>query len=143
MGTSATGAHFTADLVLFAWQRAELHVLLIQRGHDSDAYPGRWALPGGYLDPGETPEQAARRELAEETGLTSPTLLHRVGVYDKPGRDPRGRVVSTAFTAVLPQARRPRAGDDARAARWWPINELPSLAFDHLRILTDALRLTT
>ncbi|MEU6264846.1 NUDIX hydrolase [Saccharopolyspora shandongensis] len=140
----------TADIVLFTvhddgmslvWPRARTRVLLVQRSWDSDAYPGALALPGGFIDDGETPMQAAYRELREETGLSAPTLT-RVGRYDAPGRDPRGAVVSEAFTTVLPTMPQPTAGDDARAAFWVPLHEALSvpevLAFDHHQILTDA-----
>ena len=138
MATDVTGAHLVADLVLFARDTADLHVLLIQRSLDSDAFPGWWALPGGYLNEGETFEQAARREAAEESGVTS-DLLRQVGIYDAPGRDPRGRIVSAAYTAVLPDMPTPQAGDDASAARWWPVDALPPLAFDHAMITAAAM----
>jgi 8-oxo-dGTP diphosphatase len=140
----------TADIVLFSVHddgralvlpRPRTQVLLVQRSWDSDAFPGAWALPGGFVDDGETPVQAAHRELGEETGLAVSTLT-RVGRYDAPGRDPRGPVVSEAFTAVMPGTSRPTAGDDARAAFWVPLHEVLSvpkvLAFDHHQILTDA-----
>jgi 8-oxo-dGTP diphosphatase len=111
----------TADMVLFAVVAGRLHVLLIRRADDSDAYPSRWALPGGYVDADERIETAASRELAEETGLTAPTTWRRVGIYDRPDRDPRGRVVSVAYAAVLPEPVTPRAGDDATAPAWVPV----------------------
>ena len=138
MATDITGAHLVADLVLFARKGADLHVLLIKRSEDSDAFPGWWALPGGYLNDGETFEQAARREALEEAGVTG-DLLRQVGIYAEPDRDPRGRVVSVAYTATVPDMPAPHAGDDASAARWWPVDELPPLAFDHARITTDAM----
>ncbi|TDD08105.1 NUDIX hydrolase [Saccharopolyspora terrae] len=128
----------TADIVLFAQHEGLTHVLLVRRADDSDAFAGHWALPGGFVDPGETALQAATRELGEETGLTAAGLTW-VGRYDAPGRDPRGRVVSEAFTAVLPQMFRPTAGDDASAAEWIPLHQITRLAFDHNQILTDAL----
>ncbi|AXG79664.1 NUDIX domain-containing protein [Streptomyces paludis] len=126
---------FTADVVLFA----EGRVLLIERGWDP--FEGCWALPGGHVDEGETSLVAAARELAEETGITVASAdLRQVGTFDAPGRDPRGRYVTVAYAATLPQAVAPAAGDDATAARWWPLSELPPLAFDHGDILANILR---
>jgi 8-oxo-dGTP diphosphatase len=133
-----------ADVVLFAYDNnAVLNVLLIERGNDdNDPFAGCWALPGGCveLDDDETFEVAARRELTEETGLTAPERLVQVGVYDAPHRDPRGRVISTAFTGYLRRLIEPNAGDDAAAAKWMPVDQLGShaLAFDHADILRDA-----
>ncbi|MDX3069540.1 NUDIX hydrolase [Streptomyces sp. ND04-05B] len=124
---------YTADVVLLAAG----HVLLIERGWDP--FKGRWALPGGYVDAGETSLAASVRELEEETGITvSAADLRQVGAFDAPGRDPRGRFVSVAYTATLPMPLRPTAGDDATAARWWPLTALPDLAFDHADILARA-----
>ncbi|MFD4528419.1 NUDIX domain-containing protein [Streptomyces sp. NPDC058470] len=124
---------YTADVVLLAAG----HVLLIERGWDP--FKGRWALPGGHVDAGETSLAASVRELEEETGITVPAAdLRQVGAFDAPGRDPRGRYVSVAYTATLPMPLRPTAGDDATAARWWPLTALPDLAFDHADILASA-----
>jgi 8-oxo-dGTP diphosphatase len=100
-------------------------------------------LPGGYLDQGETFAEAAARELTEETGLDNVERLVRVGLYDTPDRDPRGRMVSVAYTAVVPDMPVPVAGDDARDARWVPVSVAlaAGLAFDHGQIVRDALRL--
>ncbi|MGW9398645.1 NUDIX domain-containing protein [Streptomyces sp. NPDC055642] len=124
---------YTADVVLLAAG----HVLLIERGWDP--FKGRWALPGGHVDMGETSLAAGARELEEEAGITVPAAdLRQVGAFDAPGRDPRGRYVSVAYTATLPTPVRPKAGDDATAARWWPLDALPDLAFDHADILARA-----
>jgi 8-oxo-dGTP diphosphatase len=124
---------YTADVVLFAAG----HVLLIERGWDP--YEGYWALPGGHVDVGETSVVAAARELKEEAGIAvSVADLRQVGAFDAPGRDPRGRYVSVAYTATLPAPVPPTAGDDATAARWWPLDALPNLAFDHANILAAA-----
>lgn len=133
-----------ADIVLFAYDNnGLLHVLLIERGNDpTDPFAGCWALPGGCvdLDDDETFEHAARRELAEETGLAAPKRLTRVGVYDAPHRDQRGRVISVAYTGFLRRLAEPTAGDDAVAAKWMPVDQLGphALAFDHADILRDA-----
>ncbi|MER7750262.1 NUDIX hydrolase [Streptomyces bacillaris] len=103
---------YTADVVLLAAG----HVLLIQRRWDPHA--GSWALPGGHVDSGEGSLQAAVRELAEETGITVPaTELRQVGAFDAPGRDPRGRYVTVAYTATLPEPADPTPLDDAADAR--------------------------
>jgi 8-oxo-dGTP diphosphatase len=133
-------ATLTADVALFARPAGgPLHVLLIERRWAP--YKGCWALPGGFVERGERFETAARRELTEETHLTAPVQLRQVGIYDAPDRDPRGRVVTVAYTAVLPAMTDPTAGDDARTARWMPVHGLPreGLAFDHDQILSDAL----
>jgi 8-oxo-dGTP diphosphatase len=116
-----------------------LEILLIQRGNHP--FAGHWALPGGFVDRGESPEEAARRELCEETGLSAGELT-QVGAFGDPGRDPRGWVVSVAYVVRLKTTSNVAvAGDDASKVRWWPANRLPPLAFDHARIVEMALRL--
>ncbi|MCX7665133.1 MAG: NUDIX hydrolase [Gemmataceae bacterium] len=108
-------------------------VLLIRRHHPP--YAGHWALPGGFVDEGETLLQAAQRELREETAVEVPELEQLYACGD-PGRDPRGWTVSIVYLArVAPQEIRPRAGDDAAEVRLFPLEELPPLAFDHSQIL--------
>lgn len=112
-------------------------VLLIQRGHPP--FKGHYALPGGFVDLNETCEAACRREVKEETGL-HPRVLKLVGVYSKPGRDPRGPTVSVAYLARV-KAARPVAGDDAVDTLWAAEWKRLPLAFDHKIIIRDALRL--
>lgn len=145
----------TADCVTFSLDDAgRLAVLLIQRARDP--FAGRWAIPGGFCEPGETVMESAARELVEETGVAG-LHIEELGCYSRPGRDPRGWVVSIAHIAVLPTARREEAkgGDDASAAKFFTITEeergesislhhgdeyADSLAFDHDEILAAALR---
>jgi 8-oxo-dGTP diphosphatase len=124
----------TADAVLFAEKDGQMYVLLIQRGNEP--YKGFWAFPGGFLEMDETVARCAERELEEETGIVL-TGMQLVGVYSDVERDPRGRVITAAYTAMtaMPEA---TAADDAAAARWWPLNALPAFAFDHAKILADA-----
>lgn len=149
----------TVDMLVFL----EGKLLLIRRGRHP--YAGMWAAPGGFVDPNERVEEAAARELMEETGLTgiAPRLL---GVYSKPGRDPRGWNVSCAFTCQAPAGSIPQAGDDAAQAGWFAVEKRPQgytltcgdtvlqietdegghylsdqgFAFDHGEIVLDALR---
>lgn len=130
----ASGPALAADCVVFDPQG---RVLLIRRANPP--FQGAWALPGGFVEAGETVEAACRRELEEETGLAA-GALHLVGVYSKPGRDPRGPTVSVAYATVI-EARPPRAGDDAAQAEWVADWRREALAFDHAAILADAERL--
>lgn len=130
----------TVDLAVFTVRGNELHALLVERGEEP--YAGRWALPGGFVRSDESAELAALRELAEETGLSEAAVgdlhLEQLRTYSEPGRDPRMRVVSVAFTALLPDLPEPRGGGDASGARWQPVGRCTGLAFDHDRILADA-----
>src|ERR1700712_255301 len=131
-------AALTVDCVVFGFDEAELKVLLIQRG--LAPFKGKWALPGGFLRVDETLDEAARRELAEETGLTNVFLeqLYTLGAVD---RDPRGRVVSVAYYALVKLAEHPAAGaSDASDAGWFPVAAPPRLAFDHADILQTAVQ---
>lgn len=117
----------TVDLAVFTVRAGALHVLLIRRGQEP--YAGTWALPGGFVLPRESAETAARRELAEETGLAPGVVaalhLEQLRTYSDPDRDPRMRVVSVAFTALVPDMPEPAAGGggDADRARWVPVGE--------------------
>ncbi|MFJ9798619.1 NUDIX hydrolase [Streptomyces sp. NPDC101145] len=130
----------TVDLAVFTLRENRLHVLLVRRGEEP--YRDRWALPGGFLRPHESAGAAARRELAEETGLSEETAarlhLEQLRTYSEPGRDPRMRVVSVAYTALGPGLPEPRGGGDASDARWVPYGTQGPLAFDHDVILGDA-----
>jgi 8-oxo-dGTP diphosphatase len=129
-----------ADIVVFAPRDNDLCVLLIKRGNEP--HKGAWALPGGGVEAGETSHDAAVRELEEETGLTM-TTLSQIGVYDRPDRDPRGRVVSVVYSAIEYCALDAMAGDDAAEVQWVPVDavlqEAVPLAFDHLLIVADAV----
>ncbi len=111
-------------------------LLLVRR--KNPPFQGRYALPGGYVDYGETTEHAAARELQEETGLVAATLM-LIGVYSDPHRDPRGHVVSIAYRASVTN-HDPRAGDDAVGAAFVADWEHQDMAFDHRKIVSDALR---
>ncbi|MEU9603562.1 NUDIX domain-containing protein [Streptomyces sp. NPDC048057] len=130
----------TVDLAVFTVRAARLNVLLVERGEAP--YRGAWALPGGFIRPDESAGAAARRELAEETGLSPRTVrdlhLEQLQTYSEPDRDPRMRVVSVAYAALLPDLPEPRGGGDAAAARWTALADVSALAFDHDRILADA-----
>lgn len=138
--TTPETARLTADIALFGESDGDLYVLMIRRAHDP--FAGHLALPGGHVDTGEDIEDAAHRELAEETGLRL-GLLEYVGVYAKPGRDPRGRFVDFAYTARLDHLPDPTAGDDAATAEWVLVDEALAtstvLAFDHKQIIRGAL----
>jgi 8-oxo-dGTP diphosphatase len=126
------GPSLTVDAVWIAGGR----ILLVRRRYPP--FRGRWALPGGFVELNETVEQAVTRELEEETGLhaSAVTLL---GVYSRPGRDPRGPTVTIAFK-VRGTPAPPSGGSDAREARWLPLSRARSLAFDHDQIVADAVR---
>ncbi|MEM3555662.1 MAG: NUDIX hydrolase [Candidatus Micrarchaeia archaeon] len=111
-------------------------ILLIKRKFKP--FKGKWALPGGFVDEGETVEEAVERETMEETGMKV-RIVKLIGVYSNPKRDPRG-TISIAFL-TKPTSKEARGGDDAEEARWFNLNELPEMAFDHKKIIEDARRM--
>ena len=127
----------TADVVAITKEEVP-KVLLIQRGFEP--YQGYWAFPGGFMEMDETTEECAIRELEEETGLRLDNMV-QVGAYSKVDRDPRGRTITIAYLAVVDVPLSVIARDDAAKAEWFPINDLPTLAFDHDEIMADALNL--
>ncbi len=131
----------TVDVVVLTLLDRDLHVLLVERG--GPPYEGSWSLPGGFVTPAESLEEAAARELAEETGVEAAPYLEQLGAYGDPDRDPRMRVVTVAYLAVLRRVGDLEAGTDADAAELVPVREVldggRALAFDHERILRDAV----
>ena len=132
-------AMHTSDTMVLAKTNFGIFVLLVKRAHQPEM--GKWAFPGGFMDMNETTEQCARRELKEEAGLQLDVDFRLVGVYSDVNRDPRGRVVTTAYMALLSKCEPAKAGDDAAEAQWFNIDDLPKLAFDHDKMLRDALEM--
>lgn len=135
-----SGFSVAVDLVLLTIRESALHVLLVRRG--VPPYRGQWALPGGFVMPDEDLDEAAVRELREETGVDANAAhLEQLASYGHPRRDPRGRVVSVAYLALMPDLPAPTAGSDAAQAAWRRVDEvnLKRLAFDHDRILADGV----
>lgn len=127
----------TVDCAVFGLDEGYLKILLIQR--DLEPFAGRWALPGGFIKMDESLDEAARRELEEETGVKR-IYIEQLGAFGEPGRDPRERVVTVAYYAIVNLfEHRIKADTDARNAAWFPVDELPPLAFDHDGILKAAL----
>lgn len=123
----------TTDSVVFGFDGRELHLLLIERG--GEPYKGCWALPGGFVRMNETVEEGAMRELAEETNVRD-VFLEQYHVFSSVDRDPRERVITVAFIALVRKSDyRLLAGDDAARASWFLADELPVLAFDHNEII--------
>jgi 8-oxo-dGTP diphosphatase len=118
----------TVDIIIFRVFENEPEVLLIKRANDP--FKEQWALPGGFVDQDEALEDAAVRELHEETGLSG-ILLTQMHTFGNPGRDPRGHTVSVVYVGYLPVNAVAKAGDDAAEASWFGVDKLPELAFDH------------
>ena len=121
----------TVDAILISKNK---NVLLIERGRDP--FLGKWALPGGFIDMNEELETACQRELEEETGLRI-EVLKQFKAFGGVNRDPRHRTISVIFYAFTETELMAKAGDDASNAQWFPLNDLPELAFDHLQILDE------
>lgn len=124
----------TTDCVIFGFDGKALKVLLIRRG--LEPYKGRWAFPGGFLNMTESAEEGAARELKEETGLEG-AYIRQFHTFSAPDRDPRERVITIAFYALV-RLCEVSGGDDAEDAAWFPLDEVPDLAFDHDEILRRA-----
>jgi 8-oxo-dGTP diphosphatase len=129
------GPALTVDVVALAGAPSRA-VLLVQRANEP--FAGSWALPGGFVEAGERVRAAASRELAEETAIES-GALELLGIYDTPGRDPRGPTVSVVYVLRSDGELDARGGDDASDARWFALDALPALAFDHASVIADAI----
>ncbi len=128
----------TADVAVLRLEE-EPEILLVQR--KDPPFEGMWALPGGFMEMEETLEEAARRELLEETNLEAGELI-RFDTYDKPGRDPRGRTITQVFVMIWKEEMGiPAAGSDAKTLAWYGLTELPELAFDHNLIVRDVIKM--
>lgn len=126
----------TVDAVVL-YEEADTHkVLLVKR--KNDPFQNKWAIPGGFLEESEVPEIGAKRELEEETSLKIEKLW-QIGAFGDPGRDPRGRIISIAFVGKAASMDAVKGGDDAGDARWFDVQDLPELAFDHKKIITAAM----
>ncbi|MEZ5106718.1 MAG: NUDIX hydrolase [Draconibacterium sp.] len=127
-------AALTTDAIVFVKEEQEIFVLLIQRGREP--FLNQWALPGGFINMDETLEEACKRELEEETGLKVKQMT-QLKTYDAIDRDPRHRTVSVVHYTELKKKQPVSGGDDAAEAKWFSLNDLPQLAFDHALILRD------
>jgi len=129
----------TVDVVVYRKKENSIEILLIKR--KNDPYKNKWALPGGFVEETESLEEAAKRELKEETGLSikNPEQVHTFG---DPGRDPRGRTISVAFMSWVDAGDNATASDDAAEVQWFPATRLPELAFDHSKIISHAMKKT-
>ena len=130
-------AALTVDAIVFTQKSNETYVLLIQRGQEP--FKGKWALPGGFVNMDETLEEACKRELLEETGLEL-VAMKQFKAFDAIHRDPRHRTISVIFSAEINDTKNVAGGDDAARADWFPVTDLPQLAFDHAQILSEFFR---
>lgn len=124
----------TVDAIVFVNDENGTSVLLIERG--IEPYKGKWALPGGFVNIDELLETACKRELKEETGLEVKSM-EQFKTYDAINRDPRHRTISVVYSTEISQKAKVKGGDDAAHAKWFPVNDLPDMAFDHQQILKD------
>ena len=127
------------DIILFKKTGDQFQVLLVQRAQEP--FRGCYALPGGFVEMNESLEDAAERELLEETNVGG-IQLSQIQTFSEPDRDPRGRVITTAFGGVVNESdlQNPKAGSDAAQVNWYPLTDLPKLAFDHLKIIQVAIQ---
>ncbi|SFN34194.1 8-oxo-dGTP diphosphatase [Paenimyroides ummariense] len=126
----------TVDVVLFRKMNSSYEILLIQRLNDP--FKEYWALPGGFVDENEELETAAKRELFEETDIQL-FQVKQIKAYGNPKRDPRHHTISVAFIGEIDSLAEAKAKDDAKAVKWFSIEELPALAFDHAEIIRDSI----
>lgn len=127
----------TTDCVIFAFDGQQLYILLVER--DITPYKGCWALPGGFVAPVESAEECARRRLMQEAGLYGDVFLEQFHTFSSPERDPRERVITVAYLALVSKNDfNPKPGDGTRQVEWFQWDELPSLAFDHDEIIATA-----
>jgi 8-oxo-dGTP diphosphatase len=124
----------TVDALVYVEENGTFSVLLIQRG--IEPFKGKWALPGGFVNMDELLETACKRELEEETGLKVDKMT-QFKTFDAINRDPRHRTISVVFSAQLPEKAKVKGNDDAASAKWFPVNSLPEMAFDHREILAE------
>ncbi|SHE94600.1 8-oxo-dGTP diphosphatase [Mariniphaga anaerophila] len=124
----------TVDALVYVKEESDIFVLLIQRG--IEPFKGMWALPGGFVNMDELLETACKRELEEETGLQV-KKMDQFKAFDAINRDPRHRTISVVFSVQLPEKTDVKGGDDAASAKWFSVNNLPEMAFDHRKILEE------
>ena len=122
----------TVDAAVLSLRAGRPHILLVRRGRPP--FEGCWALPGGFVEIDEPLETAVARELREETGLTG-IVLRQMHTFGEPHRDPRGRSISVVYRGEAPADAAVTGGDDAAEAAWFPLDDLPSLAFDHDKVV--------
>ena len=135
MTTYISKIFVTVDVVVFNKNKNE--ILLIQR--KNEPFKDYWALPGGFVDENEDIESAAKRELKEETNVVVSEII-QIGAFGKPGRDPRGHMISIAYKTILAENQNIKPLDDAKEVKWFKINNLPELAFDHDAIIIQSLK---